>query len=91
MRTIINIASNIQILDIHIPPWTLLGIRELYMYILYILHSPLYISAENYIDGKELLELTASEIKDIVPPIGIAKKIIRLQPKVFCISENLIG
>ena len=38
--------------------------------------------ADNYIDGNEFLELTESEIKDIVPPIGIAKKVIRLQPKV---------
>ena len=37
---------------------------------------------ENYIDGKEFARLTESEVKDMVPRIGLAKKIMRLIPKV---------
>lgn len=42
-----------------------------------------YIHADHCIDGKEFLDLSEAEIKEIVPPIGIAKQIIRLQPKVI--------
>ena len=35
---------------------------------------------ENYIDGKEFNELSEAEIKAMVPPIGMAKRILRLQP-----------
>ena len=37
---------------------------------------------ENYIDGTEFVGLTECEIKEIVPPIGLAKKIMKLVPKV---------
>jgi len=37
---------------------------------------------ENYIDGKEFLLLTEKEIKEMVPPIGLTKKIIRLLPQI---------
>ena len=45
--------------------------------------------AENYIDGKEFAKLTESEVRDMVPPIGLAKKIIRLIPKVtrYCYTS----
>ena len=49
-----------------------------------------YIHADHCIDGKEFLDLSEAEIKEIVPPFGIAKQIIRLQPKVIkfvvCVS-----
>ncbi len=38
--------------------------------------------ADNYIDGGEFMNLTPTEVKEMVPPIGLAKKIIRLIPKV---------
>ena len=37
---------------------------------------------DNYIDGTEFMGLTELEIKEIVPPMGLAKKIIKLIPKV---------
>ena len=37
---------------------------------------------ENYVDGNGFLQLKESDIKEIVPPIGLAKNIIRLNPKV---------
>lgn len=37
---------------------------------------------DNYIDGAEFNSLTESEIREIIPPIGLAKKIIRMIPKV---------
>ena len=37
---------------------------------------------DNYVDGNEFLQLKESDIKEIVPPIGLAKNIIRLNPKV---------
>ena len=45
----------------------------------------LYISyfIDNYIDGSEFVALTLTEIKEMVPPIGLAKKIVKL------IVENL--
>jgi len=36
---------------------------------------------ENYIDGSEFFNLTDSEIKSMIPPIGLQNKIIRLLPK----------
>jgi len=35
---------------------------------------------ENFIDGREFLSLTADEVKAMVPPIGLAKKIVRFLP-----------
>lgn len=35
---------------------------------------------DNYIDGAEFLTLSESEVKSMVPPIGLARKILRLQP-----------
>ena len=34
------------------------------------------IFAENYIDGSEFVGLSDAEIREMVPPIGLAKKII---------------
>ena len=36
--------------------------------------------AENYIDGAEFLTLTEIEVKAMVPPIGLARKVMRLLP-----------
>ncbi len=33
---------------------------------------------ENQIDGESFLELTESDIKELVKPLGVVKKIIRL-------------
>ena len=38
---------------------------------------------ENYIDGSEFLKLTDRDIRDMIPAVGIAKKIGRLVPKVM--------
>ena len=38
---------------------------------------------DNYIDGREFTKLTEAEVKQMVPAIGIAKKILRLIPKVI--------
>lgn len=49
------------------------------------------VCTENYIDGKEFLTLTEQEIKTMVPPIGLARKIIRLvcHDKEVCVLCSL--
>ena len=42
----------------------------------------LFFLIDNYIDGAAFVGLTVAEIREIVPPIGLAKKIINLVPKV---------
>lgn len=44
--------------------------------------SPLSLSPvlENYIDGAVFLTLTEADIKAMIPPLGLVKKIIGLQP-----------
>ena len=42
-------------------------------------------TAENYIDGAEFLTLKESEVKAMVPPIGLARKIMRLLPHTLVI------
>ena len=37
---------------------------------------------DNYIDGGAFVTLSAEEIKEMVPPIGLAKKILKLIPTV---------
>ena len=37
--------------------------------------------SDNYIDGAEFLTLTESEVKAIIPPIGLARKVMRLLPQ----------
>ena len=41
-----------------------------------------FLCIDNYIDSSEFVNLTPPEVKEMVPPIGLAKKIIRLIPKV---------
>ena len=38
---------------------------------------------DNYIDGVAFVSLTLPEIREMVPPIGLAKKIVKLIPKVY--------
>ena len=40
-----------------------------------------FYNVANYIDGKEFLDLTDHDVREMVPAIGIAKKISRLIPK----------
>ena len=44
---------------------------------------------ENYIDGVEFVSLTLPEIKEMVPPIGLAKKIHRKNAKLILSTETL--
>ena len=37
---------------------------------------------ENYLDGTEFIALSEDEIKSMVPPLGLVKKIMKLQPSV---------
>lgn len=46
----------------------------------------LYKCLDNFIDGREFLLLNADEVKAMIPPIGLAKKIIRLISKVTIVS-----
>ena len=39
--------------------------------------------ADNYVDGRGFVMLTKDEVRKLVPPIGIAKKILSLVPKVI--------
>ena len=39
-----------------------------------------HLGAENYIHGEEFLCLTESDVKAMVPPIGLARKVMRLLP-----------
>ena len=57
---------------------------DLFSYCLVYLQSVarLIFSLDNYIDGKEFTKLTEAEVKEMVTAIGIAKKIVRLIPKV---------
>ena len=44
----------------------------------------LLIYADNDIDGEAFLELTESEVKALVPKLGTAKKVLRLQASMVC-------
>ncbi len=39
-------------------------------------------TVDNFIDGTEFVNLTSGEVKQMVSPLGLAKKIIRMIPKV---------
>ena len=45
-------------------------------------------STENEIDGASFLELTETDIKEIVKPLGIVKKILRLKRKVSAPTDR---
>ena len=40
-----------------------------------------YLFIDNYIDGREFLLLKESEVKLLVPPLGLARKIVRMIPQ----------
>ena len=46
-----------------------------------VISQPVCFLSENYIDGAEFLTLTESEVKAMVPPIGLARKVMRLLPR----------
>ena len=46
--------------------------------------------SDNFIDGSDFMKLTEAEVKDLVPPIGLAKKIICMIPKV-CVCVCVCG
>ena len=47
----------------------------------------LIIFLDNYIDGMEFFSLKESDVKAMVPPIGLTKKIMRLLPKRYNVSS----
>ena len=51
-----------------------------------------YVTADNYVNGKAFLRLSQSDIRKLVAPIGLAKRIFSLIPKVHCciMSEFLL-
>lgn len=48
-------------------------------------------NADNYIDGSVFIALTPSEIRDMVAPIGLAKKISNLIPKMSFHTNECVG
>ena len=46
-----------------------------------IISQPVRFLSENYFDGGEFLKITETEVKAMVPPIRLAKKVMRLLPQ----------
>jgi len=46
-----------------------------------VLNYTISLILENYIDGAEFLTLTEAEVKAMIPPIGLARKILKLLPQ----------
>lgn len=44
---------------------------------------------DNYVDGKEFIRLSKEDITKMVPPVGLANKIMRLQAKVASKSVSM--
>ena len=44
---------------------------------------------DNYVDGKEFIRLSKEDIAKMVPPVGMANKIMRLQAKVASKSVSM--
>lgn len=44
--------------------------------------SSIYVYTDNYIDGSEFVKLTEQEVKEMIPAIGVMKKVTRLLPKI---------
>ena len=59
------------------------GTLWLYIVTVFITLLKYFYTLENYIDGKEFTRLTEQEVKDMIPAIGIVKKIMRLIQKVI--------
>jgi len=45
---------------------------------------------DNYIDGKEFLQLSQQDLKEMIPAMGIVKKLFRLISKVFCVIKYIM-
>ena len=48
----------------------------------------MFLVTGNYVDGKEFISLTQDEVKEMVPPLGLAKKVLRLIPQVSTHGKN---
>ena len=46
---------------------------------------------ENCIDGKEFFDLSETDIKEMVPPIGLARKVMRLFPTPKVIMSTMVA
>lgn len=46
-----------------------------------VLNYTISLILKNYIDGAEFLTLTEAEVKAMIPPIGLARKLLRLLPR----------
>ena len=44
---------------------------------------------ENYIDGTEFMSLSEENVRSIVPPIGLARKILQLQNRSVWVFKSL--
>ena len=69
----------------------LLGFFSLCCVITSTTHITLSCTTDNFIDGSEFVNLTLQEIKEIVPPLGLAKKIAKLIPKVPLLTSSSLS
>lgn len=53
--------------------------------------QPVSFLSENYIDGAEFLTLTESEVKTMIPPIGLARKVMRLLQQQEVTLASVLG
>ena len=52
-------------------------------------HCQIFISfIENYVDGCAFMMLSESNVRELVPPIGLIKKIMSFIPRVSCHDMN---
>lgn len=43
-----------------------------------LVHNKLFFFTENQVDGESFLELAESDVKELVKPLGVVKKIVKL-------------
>ena len=55
------------------------------------LSQPVSFLSENYIDWAEFLTLTESEVKTMILPIGLARKVMRLLPQQEVTPASVLG
>ena len=58
----------------------------IFLSVMHIMIYLIFMHVENYIDGEEFFCLREDEVKEIVPVIGIAKKIFRLRQQMVCLK-----
>ena len=51
-------------------------------YVIYLYIFVFMCFTENQIDGESFLDLTEGDIKEVVKPLGVVKKIVRIQKEV---------